>query len=203
GTLRKTTAMSVKTFGWSALIAPSTLTSPNSSTCPSSFTVARRSGSEPSPAMTPLSAWTRVAKGSTRLRSAKFIEPLSSRTRPIVTGNGGLGARPARLAGCALGTDAEGGAGDGGFLTRSAVQGLRLEDAGPPVGVAHGDLADLGPIGCQAEPHRFGMQRLPREHRIRERGFHHGQPLDVGRAGVGHRWTIGAVAIRQLPRGRQ
>ena len=70
GTLRKITARSVKTFGWSAFSAPSTLTSPNSSTRPSSFTVARLFASDPSPATTPFSPWMRVANGSTRLRSA-------------------------------------------------------------------------------------------------------------------------------------
>ena len=108
GTLRKITAISVNTFGCSALIDPSTLTDPNSSTCPSSFTVARPFGSEPSPATAPLSVWMRVAKGSTRLRSAKFIELLSSRTRPMRTGNAGLGSRPVVVVGSALGV---GGAG--------------------------------------------------------------------------------------------
>jgi hypothetical protein len=45
----------------------------------------------------------RVAKGSTRLRSAKFIELLSSRTRPMRTGNAGLGSRPVVVVGSALG----------------------------------------------------------------------------------------------------
>jgi len=59
----------------------------------------------------------RVENGSTRLRSAKSIELLSSRTRPTVTGNAGPGSRPAAVVGSALGAGAAVGGVAAGFIS--------------------------------------------------------------------------------------
>src|SRR6185295_13241622 len=81
-------------LGPDGLSAPLTRNWPNSSTRPSSFTAERMSGLDPRPATTPFSECTRVANGSTRLRSAKLSELSSRRTRSIVTGKPGASERP-------------------------------------------------------------------------------------------------------------
>src|SRR6266508_4157231 len=180
GTLRKITLMSVKTLGWNALSAPSTLTRPNSSTRPSSFTVARVSVPDPRPATTPPSPCTRVANGSTRLRSAKLIALSSIRTRDehgeadarIALGRGRCGSRATHRR--AAGVRA-------GWLHQPReADALVLEDHELPVQLDQAYLVDRQPVGSEPESDGLGMQRLPAHHGLPGGLLDHEHAVDVG-----------------------
>ena len=80
------TVRSVNVLGVNGLKLPSTVVRPYLSTRPSNLSKARLVGSEEMPVTPPLKSVTWVAKGSTRLKSAKSTTPFSTRTRSMFTG---------------------------------------------------------------------------------------------------------------------